>query len=45
MENLESNIENLSVCFRNRLNIVMNHILAKKNLDAILIILCIYNIC
>lgn len=40
MENFEDNIHNLSLCFRNRLNILMKNIIEKKNLDAILLILC-----
>lgn len=38
--NFEQNIENQSICFRNRLNIIHKQILEKKNLDAILLILC-----
>lgn len=40
MENFEENINNISLCFRNRLNILTKHILERKNLDAILLILC-----
>lgn len=40
MENLEENIHNLSLCFRNRLNIFIKAIVEKKNLDAVLLILC-----
>ncbi len=40
MENFEENIQNLSLCFRNRLNILIKHIIEKENLDAILLIFC-----
>lgn len=40
MENIEENLKNLSLCFRNRLNILIKTIIEKKNLDAVLLILC-----
>lgn len=40
MENFEENMHNLTLCFRNRLNILIKNIIEKKKIDAILLILC-----